>query len=411
MVALAPRLEVLRPEKKGLGAALLRWTLDHLDLIFSVLRRIWPIAGLRSPILVTRHDDVREVLLSEADFQVTYAEKLDVLMGGQPFFLGLDDSAEVGRAVDTLRLAVRPDDVVALAERAAARSADLADLAGETLEVVDHVRQVTFDVFSDYLGISSPPGQDLRLVATRLFEFLLVDPFKDPDLRAEAEPMAKRLRDHIDDMIRDGRSRAPADNVLGRCLRLQAEKRDGFTDVEIRTNLVGLIVGGLPQPAMAAAQSLDQLLARPAELMAAQAASRSDDDAALRAYVFEALRFDPIAPMLVRRCARDRILAAGTWRARRIKSGATVMAVVASAMKDPRRISDPERFDPGRVWHAYLHFGQGLHGCFAMAFCQALIPAMLKPLLRREGLTRARGPRGRLSKRGFVADQLWVTFA
>jgi cytochrome P450 len=79
-------------------------------------------------------------------------------------------------------------------------------------------------------------------------------------------------------------------------------------------------------------------------------------------------------------------------------------------MMDERRVRDPRRFDPRRLPHEYMHFGHGLHTCFGIHMNQVLLPLMLKPLLRRNGLRRAAGLAGHLSKRGAFADRLWVEY-
>ncbi|HKM70867.1 MAG TPA: hypothetical protein VJX94_12570, partial [Stellaceae bacterium] len=58
----------------------------------------------------------------------------------------------------------------------------------------------------------------------------------------------------------------------------------------------------------------------------------------------------------------------------------------------------------------YMHFGYGLHTCFGIHINQALLPSMLKPLLKRPGLRRAPGRPGHLLKRGAFADQLYVNY-
>lgn len=54
------------------------------------------------------------------------------------------------------------------------------------------MRRVTFTVLSDYLGVPDPHGADLRVWATRLFEFQFADPGDDPALRADVDRMAPR---------------------------------------------------------------------------------------------------------------------------------------------------------------------------------------------------------------------------
>ena len=79
-------------------------------------------------------------------------------------------------------------------------------------------------------------------------------------------------------------------------------------------------------------------------------------------------------------------------------------------MMDERRVPEPRTFDPRRLPHEYIHFGYGLHTCFGIHMNQALLPLMLKPLLKRPGLRRAAGAAGRLRKRGAFADQLHVEY-
>ena len=66
--------------------------------------------------LVTRHDDVIEVLDRNADFEVVYEPKMRAITGGENFFLGMQDTALYARDVSNMRLAVRRDDVAAIVE-------------------------------------------------------------------------------------------------------------------------------------------------------------------------------------------------------------------------------------------------------------------------------------------------------
>ena len=402
----------LRPAEGGVKARLTNWALGQAPLAFRVLREVWPIPRTGRMALVTRHDDVREVFLRDADFGVTYRAKLDVIMGGEPFFLGMPDGEAYRQAVSALRLAVRPEDIpTRLAPAFERRAEEVVREAGGRIEVVDAlVRRVSFEVLLGYFGVAAPADGDLRVWATRLFEFQFADPGDDPALRAEVDGIAPRLRAHIDGLIRNRREAGPGpDDVLGRCLALQAGGEPGFADAQIRSGLIGLVVGGPPQQPMIVPQALEQLLRRPEALAGAVAAARAGDDALVAGHVFEAMRFDPIAPALPRVATRDCTIAAGTGRATAIAAGTAVFVGLASAMRDRRRISDPESFDPRRPPHDYMHFGHGLHECFAAAINRAVLPLLLKPLLRR-GVRRADGPEGRLRKRGPFAERLVVEY-
>jgi cytochrome P450 len=312
-----------------------------------------------------------------------------------------------------MRKVIRTTDIPTRLAPAVESTADkIVTNAGGRLEVVDAlVRQVTFDVLGEYFGIPNPPNGDLRVWATHLFEFQFVDMGNDPALRAEVDEIAPALRQHIQTQIEQRRaSRLAKDDVLGRCLDMQAKREPGFSDDQIRTALMGFVVGGPPQPPMVVPQALEQLLRRPQALAGAQEAARSGNDRLLAGYVFEAMRFDPLAPALPRIALKDCTIAEGTGRARRVPQGASVLAAISSAMMDERRVPEPRSFNPRRLPHEYIHFGYGLHTCFGIHMNKALLPLMLKPLLKRPGLRRAPGGPGRLRKRGAFADQLHVAY-
>jgi len=220
--------------------------------------------------------------------------------------------------------------------------------------------------------------------------------------------IAPAFRAHIDGGIarRKAGSAAP-DDVLGRCLTLQAEGADGFSDVAIRTAILCMVFGGPPQPPMVVPQAMEQLL-RPEALAAAAAGAALNDDAFLHDLVREAMRFDPLAPGLPRIALPEWTLARGTGRALTIPKGATVIAAFASAMMGDRRIPSPTRFDPGRRSNEYIHFGHGLHECLERHINSATLHMMLKPVLRRPSLRRAAGPAGHLTKNGPFAERLVV---
>jgi cytochrome P450 len=93
-----------------------------------------------------------------------------------------------------------------------------------------------------------------------------------------------------------------------------------------------------------------------------------------------------------------------------VPSDSTVFVAFASAMMDERRVPDPKTFNPNRRPHEYIHFGYGLHQCFGIHLNHALLPLMLKPLLKRKKLGRAAGGDGHLKKRGPFSDKLFVVF-
>jgi len=401
-------MPVLRPGPTGPARLITQGVMAFMPAAFALLRRFWPIPHFGNFYVVTRHDDVREVFATDAAFGVTYKPKLDVLMDGQPFILGLADSPDYRRDLAALRQVVRQADLPVLAGRVEAMAQGIVAGSQGRLEVVDRlVRRVTFAFIQEYLGVPERP--DLQAWCTRLFEYQFVS--SDAPLAEEVKQIAPALRAHIQGEIERRRSHPGGkDDVLARCLALQAQGAVGFSDAQIRTALMGLLVGGPPQPPMVVPQALEQLLRRPAAFRGAQDAARQGDDTALAAYVREAMRFDPLAPGLPRVALREWTIARGTAHQKIVPVGATVLAGFASAMMDGRRVPNPRRFDVSRQPHEYVHFGHGLHQCFGLYINQATLHLMLKPLLTQRNLRRAAGAQGHLRKNGPFAEALTVEF-
>ncbi len=376
----------------------------------AFLRRFAPL-GIGGFNIATRYDDVLEVYGTDSAFGVPYADNLRVITGGEPFFLGMGDTPAYRAQIAAARAVTLAADLPRLGDEAERRAAALVAAAGGRVEVVAFVRRLAFDLIATYFGIPEPATGSLAVWGSRLFEFQFTYSAEDKPWLAEVEVFARAFRDHIDATIaaRKAAGTGP-DDVLGRCLAAQAAGTPGFDDAAIRTFILCMIVGGPPQPPMVVPQGVEQLLRRPDWLAVAGAAARANDDVQLHALLIEAMRFDPLAPWMTRKTLRDTVVAAGTPRARTIHAGKKMFVAFPSAMMDPRRIRDPQRFDPTRPAREYVHFGHGLHTCFGQAINHATLHRMVKPLLAQPRLARAGGDEGRLRKIGGFADRLVVTF-
>ncbi|MGA2125061.1 MAG: cytochrome P450 [Xanthobacteraceae bacterium] len=353
--------------------------------------------------IVTRYQDVVEVLDRNADFEVVYEPRMRAITGGENFFLGMQDTARYERDVSNMRLAMRRDDVTTIVEPLARRLAEQI-VAGRSNRIdvpKDLSLPVPTAIVTDYFGIAGTQAADLVAWATMMFWYLFIDLAADPALDRKVGDAAPACRSAIDTAIAARKATGEAkDDVLGRCLVLQKANQPGMDDLGIRNNLIGLLIGAIPTISKACVQVLDQLLERPQALASAQAAARAGDDALFAAHVFEAFRFNPINPLIYRRAARDTRIAAGSLRARSIPKGTMVLALNLSAMFDPLKIAAPESFRTDRPWGDYMLWGYGMHACFGAHINRAVIPAILKPLLAKPGLRRVAGDAGRVDYGG-----------
>ena len=368
----------------ALAGALTPWVLGRL-------RRWMPIVSLRRYAAVTLAADVKAVLEDPEGFTVElYAPKMEAITG--PFVLGLDGTSLYRHDDAALRAAVRREDLPAIGEAMLAAARSRVAAGGELDLVSGVVDPATEHVMSGYFGTPAPdPATQVRW-AKSLFEDIFLNVGGKPAVHDRALADAAGLRPHLDGLIAARKAALAAggevpDDVLTRLLR-----GGRLHDVAIRHNLIGLITGWIPTVSKAFTLAMDELLDRPAELAAAKRAAQAGDSERVGAYVFEAMRFRPQAAGVLRRCAADRVVAAGTRRARTIRAGATVLVATQSAMFDPELVPDPAEFRVDRPFEAYqLQFGYGLHTCFGLAINRVQLPALGMALLERPGLRRA-GP-------------------
>jgi len=382
-------------------------------IIFSILRAFVPNFAFSrvfvkaydntGTAVVTRRRDVLDVLSRDADFEVVYGPRMRKLTDGDNFFLGMQPGWDYERDVSDMRLAVRRDDVArtvlpraaALADKLVAESDGRLDLPpGLTL-------QVPWDMTDTYFGAGGPSAEAMQEWTTTLFYYLFGDLGADPEFEAKAMQEASALRTYLDKAVA-ARKASPTDtdDVLNRCLALQAADTPGMSDVGIRNNLLGILIGAIPTISKSCCLVLDELLRRPGALSGAQEAARSGDDVVMAQYVWEALRFNPHNPVIYRRATRDAVIARSSLRTMTVKKGQMVFAANFSAMFDRFDIPAPNEFRTDRSWETYIHWGYGMHTCFGGAINRAVIPAILKPLLLRKNLRRAPGGAGEIDTGG-----------
>jgi len=365
--------------------------IDNPEPLFDVLRRVKPILLVKNVALVTRFDDVQEVLARDDIFQVTYGPKMRVITGGQDFFLGMQNSADYERDTAHMRSVMRRSDMAAIAAFVEGEARRIVSAANGAIDVVTELsRVVPARWIAEYFGCVPPSDRQLADWGSIIFQYLFTDLKNDPEVGKAAEAAAVDARAWLDQSIADRKaSGEQKDDVLGRCLALQRSGVPGMDDLSIRNNLIGLIVGAIPTTSKCCANALDQLLNRPDALAGAQEAAAAGDDALFSRYIFEALRFNPNNPGVFRDTAEDYTVAAGTLRATTIPKGASVVAATQSAMFDGNKVDAPHEFRVDRPAWIYMHWGYGLHTCFGQYINQVQIPLILKPLLATRSVERA----------------------
>lgn len=377
--------------------------------VFALLRGVWPNLSLSRVVmkcydntgtaLVTRRADVMDVLNRNADFEVVYGPRMRQLTEGDNFFLGMQPGWDYTRDTSAMRLAARMTDVAEIVQpRASELATKIVDQSGGKIDIVPALTlEVPWDMTDTYFGCGGE-RQAMQEWTTTLFWYLFQDLGADPEKGAVALEQAAELRSYLDAHIAERKANpTTAPDILNRCLALQSSDTPGMSDLGIRNNLLGLLIGAIPTISKASCLALDELLNRPDALASAHRAALNDDDALLARHCWEALRFNPFNPVIYRRATHDTEVATSTLRRVKIRKGQIVFAANFSACFDRFEIPEPTSFRTDRPWETYMIWGYGMHNCFGDQINQAVIPAILKPLLKQKNLRRASGEAGQIS--------------
>jgi cytochrome P450 len=388
-------------------------TAEYPEPVFAVLRRLKPVLIVKGVALITKFDDVQDVLTRDDVFQVTYGPKMRVVTGGADFFLGMQSSPEYERDVSHMRSVMRRSDVSEIIVPFVGKTAkELVDAAPGSIDVVNGLGLVVpTRLIEAYYGYPVESEADLAKWASKIFQYLFTDLTNDPVVDAEVRVAAAHVREWLDAGVKAAKAAGSKDDtVLNRCLALQAAGLPAMDDVGIRNNLLGILTGCIPTTSKCCSQALDQLLQRPEALAAAQEAARADDDVTLAQYVLEALRFHPNNPGVFRVAAEDYVVGKGHPHATTVTKGTSVLAATQSAMFDECKVEKASEFMIGRPSYNSMMWGVGLHTCFGQYINQVQIPGILKPLLQKRNLRRADGVAGTLQRSGPFPSSLVVEF-
>lgn len=388
------------------------WSENNLPLIFSILRNTIPILNLKDFALVTRFDDVQEVLSRPNVFGVTYAQKMGIVTGGDNFFLGMNDTATYTRDVSNMRLAVRRDDVESIiAPMITQFSNDIISNSSGTLDLVKDLAGIVPAQFvGEYMGIPGPSKTELIEWTTYMFQYLFF-PNNPEDVDNKAIEYAAKTREYLDGLIASRKeSKHESDDIISRCLELQKANVPGMSDVDIRNNLIGIIIGAVPTTSKSVALVMDYLFNNPKLLAKAQESANKGELEVIKQYVLESLRFNSFGAGVFRIANEDYTIAKGSFRSKKIKKGTTLLVATQSAMLDGRQVSSPINFKLDRPDYHYMHFGYGMHTCFGQYINLVQIPIIVSSILKCKNLRRADGEAGKIKFRGPFPESLTINF-
>jgi cytochrome P450 len=351
------------------------------------LRQVMPVLTLGDRVIVTRYPDVLEVLDNPSHFHVAEIYGAAMARTSGDFILGMDEPGRYDRENTFLQSAIEKSDLArvrSLVKHRAQRLLADARPNGVIDVASGYAHKIALTLVAEYFGVPGPDETTLARWMRTIFWDIFLNLTNLASVSNAALSSARELAVYLDSWAAQVRKRLSpeprsTDTFFERLLRKQAA--EGHDDDFLRRNIGGVIIGAVDTVSKAIVHAIEQLLKRPTELANARRAAQVEDDDLVAAYTFEALRFNPHNPIILRHCARDFRLARGTDREQLIRKGSTVYASTISAMFDDAVLQSPHKFRTDRPWNRYVHFGHGMHRCFGERFNRVTIPQAVKALL------------------------------
>lgn len=272
--------------------------------------------------------------------------------------------------------------------------------AGEVDFIGEISAQIPARIIADILGI---PHSDLpyfrRLAETAVGTLGFFDAADRPRFEANSVEFDEYVGRMLDD-----RRKNPRGDFLSEFVAAADEAKE-LSELEIRSNVVTLIIAGSDTTKNSIAATLNLLLEHPAEWSKLVA----DPDGMKKGAAAEGLRYEPVALGVPRFS-----IAPFELDGYDVPPGRLVVFSIVSACRDPEVYERPDTFDISRTDHPRWHFafGGGAHRCLGEALARVEIEETLAAIARLAPKTRVIGPRPAMKAAPIRAvDQMHVSFA
>jgi cytochrome P450 len=381
---------------------------------FKQLREQRPILVTPLCTLVSLFNDVRDVLLMPKIFTVAlYKSKMG------DYLMTHDDDAVHDREKGIMQAMLNRNDVPAIRQMIAKNAHQILDAAHGRIEACyDYCRSVPASLVQDYAGFDHVERKDLiewsywtQYDSFHNQFFCLYSKEKTEYFSNKKEAMGKKFGAYMAGLIIRKSIAVKAEKAVGFFLcawialvklahrimgsdkyelkdtiitrMLQASYPDAleFPIDRLGLNAGGLLIGTIETTSQAVAQVIQMILKDPNLFKRAREAAQKENPDEFDGYVWEALRFVPIAPFLFRQTASPFTLGKGTPHETTIPHGTNVLALTQSAMCDTYAFENPETFNPKRTWYNHFNFGFGSHECLGKYIGMVMIPEMVRQIV------------------------------
>ncbi|MCP3819459.1 cytochrome P450 [Streptomyces sp. A3M-1-3] len=223
------------------------------------------------------------------------------------------------------------------------------------------------------LGVPREDEARFHTWADTLAASLDPSPDEDPTERNRIATQARtELGMYLAGLIEE-RRKAPGDDMLSELATAQGP--DGaMTTMELLSTAALLLIAGHETTVNLITNGMLTLLRHPDALQRLRNEPRLSVP-----IVEELLRYEPPVQLVPQRTTLADIEVGGVT----IPKGASLWLVLASGNRDPKRFTDPDRFDPDRKDIQHLGFGSGIHSCFGAPLARLEAQLALTELARR----------------------------
>ncbi|TXC97526.1 cytochrome P450 [Streptomyces sp. ISID311] len=298
--------------------------------------------------------------------------------GLPPSFIGLDDPEHHrlrGLVMRSFGPPHTPDRIDGMHEEITRIVQDL--IAGfqgkERIDVVDDFAYpLPVTVICRLLGVPTEDEPRFRLWSDAIVAGFDPTPGEDPVERQRAATEARKAMGLYLGELAERRRGHPSDDMLSAFVN-DAGPGGQLTPLETMTTAVLLLIAGHETTVNLITNGMLTLLRHPDALERLRS-----EPALMPLAVEELLRFEPPVQMLPQRTPLADIEVAGIT----VPRGVPLFLMLASGNRDPRRFSDPDRFDPAREDNQHLGFGSGVHSCFGAPLARLETQIALHELLQ-----------------------------
>lgn len=367
-------------------------------------------------VLVARHVLMKEVLDRNEDFTIKEINAVKMQKLYVPFFLGMDKSPQHDREVNFTRGVVKKTDIDFIRSFIKKEAKHQIQLAQEfqKIDIVSSYARVIMTRFVEaYFGVTNPHESTMQTWMRDCFYDLFLNLGNNEKIHQKAVDSATDLRAYLENLITErqkifvDKPDSLEDNLLNRMI-IQSHK-EGFDWVDndtIRRNISGLIIGALDTTSKSVVLVLDELFHRPKVLVGAMQKAQENDIQAIHQYSYEALRFNPHNPVVLR--FNEEVQTIG--RKYKIKAKRKIFAGITPAMFDKNYFPEPKKFKVDRDLKKYINFGYGMHECYGTYINAITIPELVMAILQLKELKRGKGRVGKILMDGPFPNNFVVRF-